>query len=39
MVDEFGLTVIDATRSIEAQQREMRNIITRHLKKRRSKAH
>ena len=39
MVDEFGLTVIDATRSIEAQQREVRNIIERHLKKRRSKAH
>lgn len=37
MVDEFGLTVIDATRSIEAQQREMRTIITRHLKKRRFK--
>ena len=35
MVDEFGLTVIDATRSIEAQQREMRAIITQHLKKRR----
>ncbi len=39
MVDEFGLTVIDATRSIEAQQREMRNIIVGHLKKRRFKAH
>jgi len=39
MVDEFGLTVIDATRSIEAQQREMRNIIIGHLKKRRFKAH
>jgi len=38
MVDEFGLTVIDATRSIEKQQREMRTIIERHLKKRRSKA-
>jgi dTMP kinase len=33
MVDEFGLTVIDATRSIEKQQREMRSIITQHLKK------
>jgi dTMP kinase len=33
MVDEFGLTVIDATRSIERQQREMRAIITQHLKK------
>jgi len=32
MVDEFGLTVIDATRSIEKQQREMRAIITQHLK-------
>ena len=39
MVDEFGLTVIDATRSIEAQQREMRAIINSHLKKRRSRAH
>lgn len=32
MVDEFGLTVIDATGSIEAQQREMRKIVKRHLK-------
>ncbi|MBA2339757.1 MAG: thymidylate kinase [Pyrinomonadaceae bacterium] len=32
MVDEFGLTVIDATRSIETQQREMRRIVTSHLK-------
>lgn len=32
MVDEFGLTVIDATRSIEKQQREMRAIISRYLK-------
>ena len=39
MVNEFGLTVIDATRSIEAQQREMRNIIKANLKKRRSRAH
>lgn len=31
MVDEFGLTVIDATRSIEAQQREMRKIVKSHL--------
>ncbi len=38
MVDEFGLTVIDATRSIEQQQREMRKIITQHLRRRRSKA-
>lgn len=33
MVDEFDLTVIDATRSIEKQQREMRAIISQHLKK------
>ena len=33
MVDEFGLTVIEATRSIERQQREMREIVKRHLKK------
>ena len=33
MVDEFGLTLIDATRSIETQQREMRRIISSHLKK------
>lgn len=32
MVEEFGLTVIDATRSIERQQREMRKIVMRHLK-------
>jgi dTMP kinase len=31
MVDEFGLTLIDATRSIEKQQREVRRIIKRHL--------
>src|ERR671932_142479 len=31
MVDEFGLTVIDATRSIERQQREVRRIIKRQL--------
>jgi len=36
MVDEFGLTVIDATRSIERQQLEMREIVKRHLKKRKS---
>jgi len=35
MIKEFGLTVIDATRSIVAQQREMRTIVTQHLKKRR----
>jgi dTMP kinase len=38
MVDEFNLTVIDATRSIEAQQREMRRIVMRHLKKRKAGA-
>lgn len=32
MIDEFGLTKIDATRSIEAQQREMRRIVSQHLK-------
>jgi dTMP kinase len=32
MIDEFGLTKIDATRSIEAQQREMRRIVNSHLK-------
>lgn len=31
MVDEFGLTVIDATGSIQRQQREMRRIVTEHL--------
>ena len=31
MVDEYGLTVIDATRSIEKQQREMRHIVNQHL--------
>jgi dTMP kinase len=38
MVDEFGLTLIDATRSIEEQQREMRALITEHLKKRRGRS-
>ena len=33
MVDEFGLTLIDATRSIEKQQREVRRIIKQHLTK------
>jgi dTMP kinase len=33
MVDEFGLTVIDAKRSIEKQQREMRAIVKQHLTK------
>ncbi len=31
MVGEFGLTVIDATRSIETQQREVRKIVRQHL--------
>ncbi|CAN5345576.1 dTMP kinase [soil metagenome] len=31
MVEEFGLTVIDATRSIETQQREVREIVSRFL--------
>jgi hypothetical protein len=31
MVSEFGLTVIDASRSIERQQREMRMLIGPHL--------
>ena len=35
MVEEFGLTVVDATRSIEEQQRETRKLISQHLKKRR----
>src|SRR5215510_3207703 len=39
MVAEFGLTVIDATRSIERQQREMRMLIGQHLSKRRSRSH
>lgn len=39
MVPEFGLTPIDATRSIEAQQREMRQLISAHLGKRRFKSH
>jgi len=39
MVDEFGLTVIDATRSIEQQQREMRSLISHYIKKRRTISH
>ncbi len=31
MVGEFGLTEIDATRTIEAQQKEMRKLVTSHL--------
>ncbi len=38
MVDEFGLTLIDATRSIERQQREMRKIVGQYLD-RRERAH
>src|SRR4030095_8387916 len=34
MVDEFGLTVIDATPSLEQQQREMRKIVNQHLRRR-----
>ncbi len=37
MVGEFGLTVIDASRSIEEQQREMRAIISKHVRKKRSR--
>ena len=37
MVDEFGLTTIDATRSIEQQQRETRRLVTPHLRIRRFK--
>ena len=40
MVSEFGLTVIDASRSIERQQREMRLLISQHLNnKMRGKSH
>jgi dTMP kinase len=35
MVSEFGLTLIDATRSIQEQQREMRQLIKSHLENRR----
>ena len=35
MVDEFGLTVIDAERRIQKQQHEMRAIVRSHLKKER----
>ncbi|HEX5708205.1 MAG TPA: hypothetical protein VFX96_12960 [Pyrinomonadaceae bacterium] len=38
MVSEFGLTKIDATRSIERQQREMRQIVRAHLDGRRGRA-
>ncbi len=39
MVAEFGLTIVDATRPIEEQQREMRRIIRQHLKERRPDRH
>jgi dTMP kinase len=39
MVEEFGLTFIDATQSIEQQQKETRRLITQHLSRRRFKAH
>jgi dTMP kinase len=40
MVSEFGLTVIDASRSIERQQREMRMLIAPHLTQtKRTRAH
>src|SRR5881392_4196667 len=39
MVDEFGLTLIDATRSIERQQREVRRIIKRHMGWEKAAAH
>lgn len=32
MRGEFGLTVIDATQPIHTQQRQMRDIVSRHLK-------
>jgi dTMP kinase len=39
MVGEFGLTQIDATRSIEQQQKEVRQLIKSHLDNRRFKSH
>lgn len=39
MVSEFGLTLIDATRSIEEQQREVRQLIKSHIENRRFKTH
>lgn len=39
MVGEFGLTLIDATRSIEQQQREVRQLIKSHLENRRFRSH
>ena len=32
MISEFGLTVIDGTKPIRTQQRQMRNIVSRYLK-------
>ncbi|MBA3514572.1 MAG: thymidylate kinase [Pyrinomonadaceae bacterium] len=39
MVSEFGLTLVDATRSIEQQQREVRQLIQSHLENRRFRSH
>jgi dTMP kinase len=39
MVGEFGLTLIDATRSIEQQQKEVRQFIKSHLENRRFRSH
>ncbi|MDQ3665373.1 MAG: thymidylate kinase [Acidobacteriota bacterium] len=39
MVSEFGLTLVDATRSIEQQQREVRQLIKSHLENRRFRSH
>ena len=39
MVSEFGLTLIDATRSIEQQQQEVRQLLTGHLENRRFRSH
>jgi dTMP kinase len=39
MVSEFGLTLIDATRSIEQQQQEVRQLIKNHLENRRFRSH
>jgi dTMP kinase len=39
MVGEFGLTQIDATRSIEQQQREVRQLIKSHIENRRFRSH
>jgi dTMP kinase len=39
MVSEFGLTLIDATRSIEQQQQEVRQLIKSHLENRRFRSH